>query len=150
MKITPNYGLILATSVLLLTDSQLTLAQAADYSYTYTNQLAQPAYNTSTQNHTGTRSYDSPVYGSTDHLTPGYTQSYYGVRNYGHDSSTNPWSGRGPGFTGPWDGVHHSRSKPWSNGSGSGFSAPWNSGRGKSGPSFSGPWDSGSQYRKPW
>lgn len=142
MKIRRNYKLTFATTVFLMTASQLNLAQAADYPDS--SQAAPPAYNPSYQGYPPLASQD---YGSTDNLTPGYTQPNYGGRNYRRGSSS-PWGGRGPGFSGPWDGGRGG-SMPWDSGRG-GSSMPWDSGRGGSGPSFSGPWDSGRGNSMPW
>ena len=160
MKIRTNYKLTFATTVFLMAASQLNLAQAADYPSS--SQAAPPAYNPSYQDYPPLASQD---YGSTDNLTPGYTQPYYGGRNYRRGSSS-PWGGSGPGFSGPWDGGRGGSSMPWDSGrggSGPSFSGPWNSGRGNSmpwdsgrggrggsGPSFSGPWDSGRGNSMPW
>lgn len=159
MKIRTNYRLTLAATVCLMAASQLNLVQAADYPYS--NQAAQPGYNPNYQNYPP---QNRQYYGSTDNLTPGYTQPYYGSRNYRRGSNVNPWGGSAPSFSGPWDGGRGGNSMPWSSGrrgSGPSFSGPWDSGRGNSmpwdsrrggsGPSFSGPWDSGRGGRSmPW
>jgi hypothetical protein len=160
MKIRTNYKPALAASVLLLAASQMTLVQAEDYPYL--NQDAQPTYNPGYQNYPGTSSYGNQGYGSTDNLTPGYTQPYYGARNYRRGSNVSPWGGSGPSFSGPWDGGR-GNSMPWNSGRGGsgpsfsgpwdggrGNSMPWDSGRGGNGPSFSGPWDSGRGNSMPW
>lgn len=153
MKICTNYTQSITVSMFLLAASQLHLVQAADY--TYAGQTTQPSYITCSKNNTDAQSYGNVDYGSTDHPAPGYTQSYYGVRNYGRDSSVNPWSGSGPGFSGPWDSMRNGStpviSSPWDSGRG-GYSKPWSSGRGGSGSGFSGPWNSAGSngYRKPW
>lgn len=134
MKIQTKNKLILAVPVFLMAASQLNLVQAADYPYS--SQAAQPRYNPNYQNYPP---QNTPYYGSTDNLTPGYTQPYYGGRNYRRGSNVSPWGGSGPNFSGPWDGGR------------GGNSMPWNSGRDGNGPSFSGPWDGGSGWRsKPW
>ena len=157
MKIRTNYKLTFATTVFLMAASQLNLAQAADYPDS--SQAAQPGYNPGYQGYPPQTSQD---YGSTDNLTPGYTQPYYGGRNY-RRGSNSPWGGSGPGFSGPWDGGRGGSSMPWDSGRGGsgpsfsgpwdggrGNSMPWDSGRGGSGPSFSGPWDSGRGNSMPW
>jgi hypothetical protein len=133
MNIPTNLKPALTASVFMLAASQMTLVQAEN-----------PGYNQAVQPPAG----QPYAYGSTDNLTPGYTQPYYQGgyqgnnqgRNYGGGNSM-PWNGgrggNGPSFSGPWD-------------SGSGNSMPWDSGRGGNGPSFSGPWDSGSGSSMPW
>lgn len=134
MSIRTNYKLTLTATVFLMAASQLNLVQAAGYPGS--GQTAQPSYNPNYQNYAQQNSqyYD---YGSTDHLTPGYNQPYYGGNNYRRGSNSSPWGGNSPSFSGPWSG-------------GNGNSMPWNSGRGGSGPSFSGPWNSGNGNNMPW
>jgi hypothetical protein len=143
MKIRTNYKLSLAATVFLMAASQSNLVQAADYPDS--SQAAQPGYNPNYQNYPPQNSQN---YGSTDNLTPGYTQPYYSGRNYRRGSNVSPWGGSGPSFSGPWDGGRGG-SMPWDSGRG-GNSMPWESGRGGSGPSFSGPWDSGRGNSMPW
>jgi len=85
---------------------QLNLVQGANYPDS--NLAVQPGYNPNYQNYP---SQNSQYYGSTDNLTPGYSQLHYGGRNY-RGSSNSPWGGSGPSFSGPWD-SGNGNSMPW-------------------------------------
>ena len=149
MKIRTNFKPALAASMFLLTASQVSLVQAADY-----NQAPQP----------NAQGYGAPQmqqpqagqgygYVPSDNLTPGYAQPYYRGgnpgRDYGRGYNSSPWGGSGPSFSGPWDSGRGGNSMPWDSGRG-GNNMPWSSGRGGNGPSFSGPWDGGRGNSMPW
>jgi hypothetical protein len=155
MNIRTNYKTAIATSMLLLTASQVSLVQAADD--TAYNQAPQPAAQgyaaPQMQQPQSTQGYGAPQmqqpqatqgygYVPTDNLTPGYTQPYYQGgnrgRDYGRGHNSSPWGGSSPSFSGPWNSGR------------GGNSMPWSGGRGGNGPSFSGPWDGGRGNSMPW
>ena len=143
MKNRTNNKLTLAASVFLLAASQSNLVQAADGPYA--NQAVPPGYNP------GYNSGYNPGYQNyPPQNTQGYPPRYYGGRNYNRNSSSSPWGGSGPSFSGPWDsgrgGSGPGFSGPWDSNRG-GRSMPWDSNRGRS----SMPWDSGRGGRSmPW
>ena len=172
MKIQINFKPVLATSLLLLTASQMNLVQAADNS-SY-NRVAPP----NVQDNGAPLMQQPPAgqsygYGPNNNLTPGYGQPYNQGgnpgRNYGRGYNSSPWGvsgpwdrgrggnsmpwsggrgGNGPSFSGPWDGGR-GNSMPWDSGRG-GNNMPWSNGGGNNGPSFSGPWNSGRGNGMSW